>query len=101
MSGTSSPMSSPDGSTQMHVVRRAFHGAGADRLPGEVLDTSGWPHGRAAALVAQRYLVPLGHGMPDPLRCDCGRAWRDETALVRHIEAGCETLVLAGEKKRR
>lgn len=70
--------------SQMHVVARRFHGAGAQREIGEIVETSEWRH--AAQLERSRYLGAVPAGV-DVITCKCGRHWAGQEAVERH---GCE-----------
>jgi hypothetical protein len=50
-----------------YTVQRPFTGGGRTLQAGEEITDDGWPTGRAARLVAQRYLMPSGVSANAPL----------------------------------
>ncbi len=67
-----------------HVVTRPFHGAGCQRVVGEVVDASAWRS--AERLCETRYLRPLLAGDPEPVT-DGDRIFIDDDSLLAYIEA--------------
>lgn len=63
----------------MDVVQRPFQYDGKVRINGEVVDTAGIRH--LLKLREQRYLSPFPG---EPVKCSCGRMFRDLAALEHH-----------------
>lgn len=52
------------------------------RMPGEVLDTGDWMHGRARQLCNARLLEPVPYEAPEAVACKCKRAWSPDIVEV-------------------
>lgn len=68
-----------------HVVLRPFVGAGVERVPGEVVDASGWR--MANHLVLDRRLRAFGRDDSEPVTDGQGRYFIDDDTLLAYIDS--------------
>lgn len=72
--------SRPD-STLCAVVR-PFSAAGVELERGEIVNVSDWRN--PTPLIEQRRLAVIHSDIAPSTKCECGRTWLDETALLSH-----------------
>jgi hypothetical protein len=77
-----------------HVVLRRFHGAGAERFPGEVVDASGW---FAERLVDARRLRALTPDDPAPIEA-AGRHFIDDDSLIAYAASVVDEVDVESEE---
>jgi len=63
-----------------HIVQKPFRDSDRKIASGELVNALGWP--LVSKLVAQRYLVPIPHGL-QPVQSTDGRWWADRAMLGR------------------